>query len=380
MTGIVGVGATLQVGSNASPTTWTSIAEVVTISGPEVSSDLVEASTLDSAAGYKEFIAGNQDGGTLSLTLNFVNTSAQRDLRALQGALVASPFRLLLPTSPTSWFYFDGRLVDWSQGAEPNAPMQAEVGIKISGAVTFSSGTPEAWTHNMVTFDGSDSLNRGADLTGVTTFDRATIVLKVNLASESPTLSRTIFHIDDAIVDLTFKVAVHPDRRLSFSCQDIGGSKGTNGPAVVTAPLTPGTDYLVHIAFRNATGIQSLRSWVDGNEQTVTQSFLGAGTIDAAALGTNVKIGGVSAVEQGGFKGELGLVWVAFGTTAAAYVTDASKFYASGSEVYTGPAGALPSGTSPAVMFGQQQLAADWNAGDNLGTGGDFTMSGAVVE
>lgn len=379
MTGVVGVGATLQVGNASSPTTWATIAEVVTISGPEVSSELVEASTLDSASGYKEFITGNQDGGTLSLTLNFVNTAAQRDLRALQGALLASPFRLLLPTSPTSWFYFDGRLVDWSQGAEPNAPMQAEVGIKISGEVTYSSGTAEAWVHNMVTFDGSDSLARGADLTGVTTFDRATVAIKLNLASTSPTVARTICYIDDPIADIVFKVYTDALRRVCFTAFHIPSSTGTNAAIVVTPALTPGVDYMVHIAYRNVTGQQSLRCWLNGVEQANSAVFLNAGTIDAAAAGSNFIIGGQAAGESGGFRGELGLVWVALGTTAAAYVTDPAKFYASGADVYTGDNGELPSGTSPAVMFGQQQTAANWNAGTNRGTGGAFTMSGGVV-
>lgn len=134
----VGVGATLGLGNSASPTVYTNVAEITNISGPEISVEQVEASTLDSTGGYKEFIPGLKDGGSVSFTMNWTNKASQQSIRNLIGGTSNSKFLITLPTSPLSRFRFEGIVESMSWSAEPNAPMTSDVTIKISGAVAFT--------------------------------------------------------------------------------------------------------------------------------------------------------------------------------------------------------------------------------------------------
>ena len=66
-----GVGTILERGDGASPEVFTAIAKIVSISGPEESKDELDDTTLDSAGGYKEFVSGLKDGGSMTLALNY---------------------------------------------------------------------------------------------------------------------------------------------------------------------------------------------------------------------------------------------------------------------------------------------------------------------
>jgi predicted secreted protein len=175
-----GVGATFEVDSGGG---FVYVADLVSIGGPELAVEQVEATSLDSTGGYKEYIPGALDGGTVSLTLNFTNDTAQRTLRAMLGSIDVADFRIILPTSPLARYTFAGSLTSWSQATEANAPMTAELGFKTSGAVTFAEGPPAStlWTGN-ANRQGTQSLNettspvlQGAfatagDLIGISTF------------------------------------------------------------------------------------------------------------------------------------------------------------------------------------------------------------------
>ena len=55
-----------------SGTAWVNIAEINSISGPNMSRDTIDVTSLDSTGGYREFIPGFRDGGTVQLAMNFV--------------------------------------------------------------------------------------------------------------------------------------------------------------------------------------------------------------------------------------------------------------------------------------------------------------------
>lgn len=165
-----GVGATFEVDSGSG---YTYVADLVSIGGPEIAVEQVEATSLDSTAGYKEYIPGSLDGGTVSLTLNFSNSAAQRALLAMVGSIDVASFRVLLPTSPTSHYTFTGSVTAWTQSAEPNTPMVAELTFKTSGAIITTTGAfplafsiPAAVTYTaggVTTYSGEDAPDDGVN-------------------------------------------------------------------------------------------------------------------------------------------------------------------------------------------------------------------------
>lgn len=114
------------------------LGEVVNVAGPQESVDQTEATTLDSTGGYKEYIPALKDGGTVTLPILWINTTAQRTFRNLFGAVNPSSFSITLPTSPQTVITFDAHIASRNWTINPADPMQAEVQLKISGAVTYT--------------------------------------------------------------------------------------------------------------------------------------------------------------------------------------------------------------------------------------------------
>lgn len=61
---VSGVGTTFKKGS-------VYISEIISINGPNMSRAVVDVTSLDSVAGYRDFISGMRDGGEISFGMNF---------------------------------------------------------------------------------------------------------------------------------------------------------------------------------------------------------------------------------------------------------------------------------------------------------------------
>ena len=68
---IAGVGAQFSRQNDDSSLVYDVIAEVNHITGPSMTRDFIDVTSLDSTGGYREFIAAFRDGGTVELTMNF---------------------------------------------------------------------------------------------------------------------------------------------------------------------------------------------------------------------------------------------------------------------------------------------------------------------
>ena len=67
-----GVGTKFQRWASAA---WANIAEVNTITGPGMSRDVIDCTSLDSTDGYREKIGGFRNGGTVVLNMNFIRAN-----------------------------------------------------------------------------------------------------------------------------------------------------------------------------------------------------------------------------------------------------------------------------------------------------------------
>lgn len=68
----IGFGAQLQKGDGASPENFIAIMGVKSITGPEISRDSVDTTTMNSPNGFRTFIGGLVDGGEVSFEANWL--------------------------------------------------------------------------------------------------------------------------------------------------------------------------------------------------------------------------------------------------------------------------------------------------------------------
>jgi predicted secreted protein len=134
---ISGVGTVFQRWSGS---VWEKIAEVNSISGPSMTRDFIDVTSLDSTGGFREFITGFRDGGTVSLTMNFTRTSYDKMLLDFEDD---DPhyYEIVLPDDVNTSFEFCGYVTELPLEIPTDDKITANVTIKVSGKVTVNSGS-----------------------------------------------------------------------------------------------------------------------------------------------------------------------------------------------------------------------------------------------
>ena len=137
-TAAIGYGAVFAIES-ATPDTYVTVAEVVSVSPPALSRGSVEATHIASPSRTKEYIGGLFDHGEASFVFNF--TSAQYNTLLTAAAVVAGgKYRITLPDTSTIIFegFFTG-LTAPELTAE--GKMEATATIKPKGTVAFADNS-----------------------------------------------------------------------------------------------------------------------------------------------------------------------------------------------------------------------------------------------
>jgi len=106
---ISGVGTIFAKKAAGSSVVYTPIAEVKNIEGPSASRAFLDSTTLDAVDGWRTYISGFKDLGTLTMTLNYTKAGYSALLADL-GSDVASNYKITLPDSTT--IIFDAFLTD----------------------------------------------------------------------------------------------------------------------------------------------------------------------------------------------------------------------------------------------------------------------------
>jgi hypothetical protein len=130
---VKGIGSTLTWGANP-------VAEVLTISGPNISAEEIEVTNFDSPNGFKEYISGLKDGGTVDFELNWTLTpgGGQEELRNDLGTGTKRPVVLTFATSPETRADFTGLVTAMSWSADPASQVTASVTVRIDGEISWS--------------------------------------------------------------------------------------------------------------------------------------------------------------------------------------------------------------------------------------------------
>jgi len=134
---IAGVGTVFQRWNGAA---WDKLAEINSISGPTKTRDFIDVTSLDSVGGYREFIAGFRDGGTVTLNMNF--TRATYDLMNTDFEDEESQFyEIVLPDADETSFEFLGLVTELPLEITTDDKVTANVTIKVNGKVEVNSGS-----------------------------------------------------------------------------------------------------------------------------------------------------------------------------------------------------------------------------------------------
>ncbi len=123
---------------------WDALAEVNSISGPSMSRDTIDVTSLDTAGGYREFIAGFRDPGTVQLTMNFTAATYELMLADFESDDDGN-YEILFPATGENYsIEFIGLVTELPIEIPTDDKVTSTVTIKISGGITTNSGAVSA--------------------------------------------------------------------------------------------------------------------------------------------------------------------------------------------------------------------------------------------
>lgn len=134
---IAGVGAKFRRWSGSA---WESIGEVNNISGPTMTREFIDTTSLDTSGGYRTFITGFRDAGTLTFSMNF-NRDDYDTLKSDFESDTLQDYEVVLPDADDTSLEFQGLVTEIPLSIPPDDKVTVDVTIKISGEVTVESGS-----------------------------------------------------------------------------------------------------------------------------------------------------------------------------------------------------------------------------------------------
>jgi len=138
-TATAGVGTIFQRWSGS---VWAAIAEVLSITGPGMSRDTIDVTSLSSSGGYREFIAGFRNPGTLQLSLNF-NRATYDLFKTDFESNTARNYRIVLPDIENTSIELIGLVTEVPLTIPTDDKITFDVTIQITGPVESDSGASQ---------------------------------------------------------------------------------------------------------------------------------------------------------------------------------------------------------------------------------------------
>lgn len=119
---------------------WEEIAEINSIEGPGKSRDTIDVTSLDSTGGYREFITGFRNPGTVTLTMNFTRETYDLMNDDFESDTAAN-YEIILPDAEETTLEFEGLVTELPLSIPADDKVTVNVTIQISGQVTVNSGS-----------------------------------------------------------------------------------------------------------------------------------------------------------------------------------------------------------------------------------------------
>lgn len=125
---------------NSALAQWEAIGQVNSITGPGMTREFIDTTALDTEGGYRTFIAGFRDGGTIALAMNFTRTTYELMLADFEDD-AAKNYEIVLPDDDNTTLEFEGLVTELPLSVPTADKVTADVTIKVSGQVTINSGS-----------------------------------------------------------------------------------------------------------------------------------------------------------------------------------------------------------------------------------------------
>lgn len=125
---------------NSSTGQWERLAEINSINGPTSSRDVIDTTTLDTTGGYRTFITGFRNPGTLTLNMNFTRNSFEKMKNDFESDTVQN-YEIILPDDDNTSLEFEGLVTEIPLTIPPDDKVGVDVTIQISGQVVINSGS-----------------------------------------------------------------------------------------------------------------------------------------------------------------------------------------------------------------------------------------------
>ena len=118
---------------------WVEIAEINSITGPSMSRDTIDVTSLDSTGGYREFITGFRNAGTVVLAMNFTRATYETMLNDFESNTIQN-YQIVLPDAENTGLDFEGLVSELPLTIPADDKVTADVTIQVTGKVYISSG------------------------------------------------------------------------------------------------------------------------------------------------------------------------------------------------------------------------------------------------
>ena len=132
-----GSSSSFRRGDAASPEVFVAVGDVVSIAGPGIVKEEIDTTALDSTG--KETISGLQDGGEITLELNWNPQDTEHvNLRTDAEGTARKNYRIVWSDASSTQVTFLAEVMEFSLNTEPNDAVKASVRLKISGTLTWA--------------------------------------------------------------------------------------------------------------------------------------------------------------------------------------------------------------------------------------------------
>ena len=128
--------------------TWESISEITSIKGPGMKRETIEVTNIDSTGGWKEYITGFKDAGTISLSMNFSRGNLDQFMADFDDPN-EQYYEIVIPDTDMTTIEFTGLVTEVPLNISAKEAITNDVTIQLTGKPVVNSGafsgSPSSW-------------------------------------------------------------------------------------------------------------------------------------------------------------------------------------------------------------------------------------------